>query len=52
VIYAPIAAFSIPEELPSPESLGSVMGLAVVCTTLAFVLFFASSRRSARFGRR
>ena len=41
VVYAPIAAFSIPEETPSVEALGSVLGLAVVCTALAFVLFFA-----------
>jgi drug/metabolite transporter (DMT)-like permease len=41
VVYAPIAAFSIPEQRPSAEALGSVLGLAVVCTALAFVLFFA-----------
>ena len=41
VVYAPIAAFSIPEQTPSAEALGSVVGLAVICTALAFVLFFA-----------
>ena len=41
LIYAPVAAFSVPEEVPSPEALASVVGLAVVCTALAFVLFFA-----------
>ncbi len=41
LIYAPVAAFSIPEEVPSPEALASVVGLAVVCTALAFVVFFA-----------
>ena len=41
VVYAPIATFSIPEQTPSVEALGSVLGLAVVCTALAFVLFFA-----------
>jgi drug/metabolite transporter (DMT)-like permease len=41
VVYAPIAALSIPEQTPSAEALGSVVGLAVVCTALAFVLFFA-----------
>ena len=39
--YVPIAAFSLPERMPSAEVLGSVVGLAVVCTALAFVLFFA-----------
>ena len=39
--YLPIAAFSLPSELPSAQVVGSVVGLAVVCTALAFVLFFA-----------
>ena len=39
--YAPIAAFSLPAEVPSAKVLGSVLALAVVCTALAFVLFFA-----------
>jgi drug/metabolite transporter (DMT)-like permease len=41
VAYAPIAAFSLPEETPSAEAIGSVLGLAIVCTAVAFVLFFA-----------
>lgn len=41
VVYAPIAAFSFPERTPSAKALGSVLGLAVVCTALAFVVFFA-----------
>jgi drug/metabolite transporter (DMT)-like permease len=41
VVYAPIAAFSVPEQVPSAEAIGSVIGLAVVCTSLAFVVFFA-----------
>jgi drug/metabolite transporter (DMT)-like permease len=41
VVYLPIAAFSLPDELPSAEVIGSVLGLAVVCTALAFLLFFA-----------
>jgi drug/metabolite transporter (DMT)-like permease len=41
LVYAPIAAFSLPAELPSAKVVGSVLGLAVACTALAFVLFFA-----------
>ena len=41
VIYIPIAAFSLPREMPSAAALGAVAGLAVVCTALAFVVFFA-----------
>lgn len=41
LVYVPIAAFSVPAELPSTEALGSVLALAVVCTALAFVIFFA-----------
>jgi drug/metabolite transporter (DMT)-like permease len=41
VVYAPIAAFSIPEDVPSAEAVGSVVGLAVVCTAVAFLVFFA-----------
>lgn len=39
--YVPIAAFSLPAEVPSAKVVGSVLGLAVACTALAFVLFFA-----------
>jgi drug/metabolite transporter (DMT)-like permease len=41
VAYIPIAAFSLPEQTPSATAIGSVVGLAVVCTALAFLLFFA-----------
>jgi drug/metabolite transporter (DMT)-like permease len=41
VIYVPIAAFSLPHEVPSTAALGAVAALAVVCTALAFVVFFA-----------
>lgn len=41
VVYLPIAAFSLPQELPSAEVIWSVLGLAVVCTAIAFLLFFA-----------
>lgn len=41
LLYVPIAAFSAPSEVPSAAAVGSVVGLAVVCTALAFVVFFA-----------
>ncbi len=41
VAYIPIAAFSVPEELPSASATASVVALAVVCTAIAFLLFFA-----------
>jgi drug/metabolite transporter (DMT)-like permease len=40
VVYAPIAAFSLPHETPSAQAVASIAALAVVCTALAFVLFF------------
>jgi drug/metabolite transporter (DMT)-like permease len=39
--YAPLAAWRWPASLPSGRVLLSVVGLAVVCTALAFLLFFA-----------
>jgi drug/metabolite transporter (DMT)-like permease len=41
LIYAPIAAFRMPSSMPAGRVLGSVAALAVVCTALAFLLFFA-----------
>jgi drug/metabolite transporter (DMT)-like permease len=41
LVYVPIAAFSLPRTMPSAEVVGSVLGLAIVCTALAFLLFFA-----------
>jgi len=41
VVYAPFAAARRPDRMPSAHVLESVAGLAVVCTALAFVLFFA-----------
>ncbi len=40
VIYAPIAAVSLPDEMPSMKATWSVVALALVCTGLAFVVFF------------
>ncbi|MDX6410619.1 MAG: hypothetical protein QOE91_135 [Gaiellaceae bacterium] len=39
--YVPIAAFSLPAQLPSAKVVGSVLTLAVVCTAVAFLLVFA-----------
>lgn len=41
VAYVPIAAFSLPEKVPSADAIASVLALAVVCTAIAFLLFFA-----------
>jgi drug/metabolite transporter (DMT)-like permease len=38
--YAPFAAFSRPSKFPSFEVVASVVTLAVICTALAFILFF------------
>jgi drug/metabolite transporter (DMT)-like permease len=41
LIYAPLAAFRLPASMPSAHVLESVVGLAVICTALAFLVFFA-----------
>jgi drug/metabolite transporter (DMT)-like permease len=41
LIFVPIAATSLPSETPSAKAIAAVVTLAVVCTALAFVLFFA-----------
>lgn len=41
VVYAPVAALQWPHSVPSLSVLGAVAVLAVVCTALAFLLFFA-----------
>jgi drug/metabolite transporter (DMT)-like permease len=41
VVYAPLAAFRWPRSMPSAHVVESVLGLAIVCTALAFILFFA-----------
>jgi drug/metabolite transporter (DMT)-like permease len=40
VIYAPIAAMSLPTKTPSMNAVLAVLGLAFICTGLAFVVFF------------
>ncbi|HZT92121.1 MAG TPA: EamA family transporter [Gaiellaceae bacterium] len=41
IAYAPFAAFSLPPALPEASVVWSVFGLAVLCTAVAFLLFFA-----------
>lgn len=40
LVYAPWAALSWPSQVPSPAVLGALAGLGIVCTAIAFVLFF------------
>jgi drug/metabolite transporter (DMT)-like permease len=40
VVYAPAAALTWPAKPPSAAVLGSLAGLGLLCTALAFVLFF------------
>ena len=40
VIYAPFAAFQLPSSLPAGRVVASIAALSVVCTAIAFVLFF------------
>ena len=41
VAYAPFAVLVWPDQRPSNEAIASVVGLGLICTALAFVLFFA-----------
>jgi drug/metabolite transporter (DMT)-like permease len=41
IAYAPVAAFDWPSRMPSAHVVESVVGLAVVCSAAAFLLFFA-----------
>jgi drug/metabolite transporter (DMT)-like permease len=41
LVYAPFAAANWPSSVPSAHVVESVLGLAIVCTALAFLLFFA-----------
>jgi drug/metabolite transporter (DMT)-like permease len=40
IIYAPIAAVSLPNHAPNVNALLAVLGLGLICTALAFVIFF------------
>jgi drug/metabolite transporter (DMT)-like permease len=41
LIYAPAAAFSLPSRSLAPTVIASAAGLTVVCTVVAFLLFFS-----------
>ena len=41
IVYAPVAALQWPRAIPPVDTIVSVAVLAVICTALAFVLFFA-----------
>ncbi|HEY1618511.1 MAG TPA: EamA family transporter [Streptosporangiaceae bacterium] len=41
IVYSPLAALDWPSAMPSAKVLGALAGLAVVCTAIAFVIFFA-----------
>jgi drug/metabolite transporter (DMT)-like permease len=41
IVYAPIAAFQLPSSFPKASVTASVLTLAVVCTAVAFLVFFA-----------
>lgn len=40
VAYAPIGIAQLPSAMPGLDAVGAVVGLGVLCTALAFVLFF------------
>jgi drug/metabolite transporter (DMT)-like permease len=40
VVYAPLAALDWPSSVPSAKVLFSIIGLAVICTAAAFMVFF------------
>jgi drug/metabolite transporter (DMT)-like permease len=44
VVYAPPAILSWPERVPTTRVLLAIAGLALICTALAFVVFFALIR--------
>jgi drug/metabolite transporter (DMT)-like permease len=41
IVYAPFAAFRLPSSVPGSHVILSVIGLATICTALAFIVFFA-----------
>jgi len=41
VVYLPLAVFRWPDSMPSEHVIESVLGLAIICTALAFIIFFA-----------
>jgi drug/metabolite transporter (DMT)-like permease len=41
IVCAPFAAFALPASMPGSHVILSVIGLATICTALAFIVFFA-----------
>jgi drug/metabolite transporter (DMT)-like permease len=41
VVLAPVALLHAPTRAPGPAAIGSLLGLGVVCTALAYVLYYA-----------
>jgi drug/metabolite transporter (DMT)-like permease len=41
IVYAPVAALTWPSSVPAAKVFWSIGGLAVVCTAVAFIFFFA-----------
>lgn len=41
LVYAPVGLAQLPASVPSGRAIASVVALGIVCTALAFVLFFA-----------
>lgn len=41
VVYAPLAALTWPKSVPAAKVFWSIGGLAVICTAIAFIVFFA-----------
>jgi drug/metabolite transporter (DMT)-like permease len=46
VAYAPIGLAIAPHRLPSTQVLGAMIGLGVICSALAFIVFFALVREA------
>lgn len=40
VLLAPVAALHLPTQLPSPQTTASVLVLSIICTALAYVIYF------------
>ena len=41
LVVAPVAVFRLPSQVPSPQVLGSLAALGLLCTALAWLAFFA-----------
>lgn len=44
VVCLPLAVTAWPQEMPSEQALGAILALSVICTALAFIVFFALIR--------